>query len=643
MAEGDVATDTTVADTAPEPVPLPVPRPSGGIVGPGETITGAEVVGGPSFSLTDVFPTPSQVQGAMTAGTQAWEERQKAGAALDARRTREMKDLEAQQKAYFNAEAASAKRLPPDWNSDLEREKRIRGPFESFGSAGVIFANIAAGFSRQPAIAALNASAAAMNAMYQHDVEGYESAHQAWKDNTQLAIKRFDMQHQLFTDAQHLFNTNQAAWKAETIANLARFDDKVGLALMQAGQFPELFKSVESQAKAIDTMRESLDKDRLWEARRKEYQTQVQQFEADHGPDSRDPYTPDIRYAARRAIAEMGANDVSSEKYIAAKKTFDIINGENRIPTVEEVISAVQQAKAHVYSGTGGRPLTLNQVEAASVATRSKQLQSEGLSEAEAYTQALRENDERKARAKQGATALTEDAIDAAARTMRKTGRLPQGTGRFSPAERTAIFNRYADILKDENISPEEAAEQQRHFQTQMAGMQSAERFYTSGKGSQQLDAYNTAVSHLELFRELGRALANKDTQRINQMRQRWNQEFGSEIPTNFDVAKQFISNETVTAVVNTGGGVTDRQEAQQAWTRVAAPRQIMGAIDTVERLMVGRLKSQKQHYVTATLRPEEDFFAKLTDEGQAVYDKWKGSTSDKGSSKDGIRLDWNQ
>jgi hypothetical protein len=148
----------------------------------------------------------------------------------------------AQRDRAFAAESADINAIPKMWDADKERQNRISDPIANFGSIGSIFALVASAFTKTPMTSALNGAAAAMNAIHEHDEEGYKSAYQAWKDNTELAFKRFDMERSLFEDTNKLIDTDINQWKVQTLAQAAQFDNKKVIAMLDAGLFPEIIE-----------------------------------------------------------------------------------------------------------------------------------------------------------------------------------------------------------------------------------------------------------------------------------------------------------------------------------------------------------------------------------------------------------------
>lgn len=162
------------------------------------------------------------------------------------------KDRQRVQRAY-DATGIGQDELKP-WNADQEKAARTTGPLETFGSLGFIFAMAASSFTRTPMINALNSGAAAMNAIHQGDEEAYKQAYEAWKANTDLAIKRHTLQQKDFDNALRLMDTDQALGNAELQAVTARYGDQKARALADAGYVKELYELQKSRAASAEKL-----------------------------------------------------------------------------------------------------------------------------------------------------------------------------------------------------------------------------------------------------------------------------------------------------------------------------------------------------------------------------------------------------
>src|ERR1035437_4837516 len=125
----------------------------------------------------------------------------------------------------FAAEGVAASEVPKPWDADKEHKKWESNPIEGFGSAGGLFAMVASAFTKAPMENAINGMAGAINSIKEGDEAAYKRAHDSWKDNTKLALDRFKAQHDLYSDALAMMNTDQAAASAKLHNAAVKFGD----------------------------------------------------------------------------------------------------------------------------------------------------------------------------------------------------------------------------------------------------------------------------------------------------------------------------------------------------------------------------------------------------------------------------------
>jgi hypothetical protein len=144
------------------------------------------------------------------------------------------------------------------WNAEEERKKYATSPMEQFGSWGVIAATLASAFTRQPMMNALNGAAAAMTAIQERDDKKYDRAYEAFKTNTELAIKRHNMQREAYQDAIQMLNTDRETGTAELAMLTEKFGDKRARALLDGGYIKELIEYQNSQRAAYQGLAQML-------------------------------------------------------------------------------------------------------------------------------------------------------------------------------------------------------------------------------------------------------------------------------------------------------------------------------------------------------------------------------------------------
>ena len=161
--------------------------------------------------------------------------------------------------AYKKSAGADLSAIKP-WDAQQAGKDYHTDPLEAFGSLGSVFAIFASAFTHQPMENALLGSAAAMGAIKNGDDVAYDRAYTAWKDNTQLALKNHQIQHETYQDAIQLMNTNMGAGRVKMQVDAARFGDKQALFLLENGMDKELIELQQSRMKSAATLAEKWQK-----------------------------------------------------------------------------------------------------------------------------------------------------------------------------------------------------------------------------------------------------------------------------------------------------------------------------------------------------------------------------------------------
>jgi hypothetical protein len=126
---------------------------------------------------------------------------------------------------------------------------------------------------------------------------------------------------------------------------------------------------------------------------------------------------------------------------------------------------------------------------------------------------------------------------------------------------------------------------------------QTAEKAFATGKQGNTIKSFNVALEHLNTLDRLSDALNNNDVQAINKIGNYFSTQSGRPAPTNFAAAKKIVADEIVKAIVGSGGGVTDREEAAKTVNAANSPAQLKGVIKTYQELMSGQLVGLRQQY----------------------------------------------
>ena len=152
--------------------------------------------------------------------------------------------------------------LPQAWDSDKKTAEHYTDPVSAFGSVGSVFAMLASSFAGLPMEASLNAGAAAINAIHNGDEKAYQREFDTWKANTDLAIKRHDIERQSYNDALTLMNSNINAGRTKMELAATKFGDQKVQALLDNGMDKELTDLFTSRNKAAYELEMARDK---WE------------------------------------------------------------------------------------------------------------------------------------------------------------------------------------------------------------------------------------------------------------------------------------------------------------------------------------------------------------------------------------------
>jgi len=221
---------------------------------------------------------------------------------------------------------------------------------------------------------------------------------------------------------------------------------------------------------------------------------------------------------------------------------------------------------------------------------------------------------------------LTPETKDFLAQTYVQTGQLPpMGMGKGAAQMRSEVLTRAAEIATGGGKTAEQAAADVRAGKADTAAVAKSVKDFATGIQGRQVNAFNTAIDHLDTMTKLSDALNNGDIKAINAIGNVIAEQTGKPAPTNFDTAKQIVTAEVIKAVVASGGGVTERQEAERKFATAKSPDQLKGAIDTYKQLLGGQLKSLNLQYENTTGR--KDFNKKLTPAAQSELSRLRSES----------------
>ena len=136
-----------------------------------------------------------------------------------------------------------------------------------------------------------------------------------------------------------------------------------------------------------------------------------------------------------------------------------------------------------------------------------------------------------------------------------------------------------------------------------------AEQKFNVGKQGDTVRSLNVATNHLDTLGGLADALNTGNVQLLNKATNAWKTQTGQAAPTNFESAKKIVADEVVKAIVGSGGGVADREEAARSIQAANSPAQLRGVINTYKDLMHGQLNGLRQQYEQSTGKTDFERF----------------------------------
>lgn len=482
------------------------------------------------------------------------------------------------------------------WDADKERAGRVQSPLEAFGSAAGIFAMLASAFTKTPMDTALNAGAAAINSVRANDMDGYDKAHKAWKENTDLAIKRHQAERQAFQDAMQLYQSDPIAGGAELKAVAARFGAAAESAMIDAGYIEKVMEIQQAKAKAAqDVLRQMPNIERAGDVVKIANLSRraIDEAQTKLGRPLTAIEQASIIGDVKSAIEEKSNSTPAGIRMTDATRV--LTDYKSIVPDAAPSEDAL--IRSSMASTSANAPMVVSQTTAAIDAIK------------RLYAAGTPPSPEERLAALRGAAEqpLSEDAIQAAAERYLKTGTFPPNTGRGvqGRVERTLIQNKAAELARERGIDLADLAKNQQQFKAEQIAIQ---RFLSGPQGNT-ARSLNVLIDHLATAEQLGAALKNGDIPAINRAAQMWAEQTGQPAPTNLDTAKVIIGPEIIKALGIAGAGTqTEREEAASRIDRARSPQQFLETIGVIKKLLAGQVRGLRQQFKISTGLPESAF-----------------------------------
>ena len=131
-------------------------------------------------------------------------------------------------------------------------------PLQTFSSLAGVFATLAAGFSRTPAIAAMNGLAGAMDAAKKSKWDEYTAHYDQFKTGSELMLKAHEQHSHDIRDALEMMTKNMAAGTAMLSATIALSDDEEMRKLHETQRYVEMGNLADKRDKIARDIKEGM-------------------------------------------------------------------------------------------------------------------------------------------------------------------------------------------------------------------------------------------------------------------------------------------------------------------------------------------------------------------------------------------------
>lgn len=210
------------------------------------------------MTFDDMIVTPEKAQ-ALNARLLELKRQQAAqSGAVNDETVRRLRADRAEVERAFRATELDPNDLQP-WDQKAKQNEYRTDPVEAFGSIGSVFAMLATSFAGLPMEYALNAGAAAIQAVHAGDEKAYNRDFEAWKTNTDLALKRHNIVRQHYNDAILKMNTNLNAGRSELEMAARKFGDQQAIAMLEAGLDKDLNDLIAGRNKSALELQSTAD------------------------------------------------------------------------------------------------------------------------------------------------------------------------------------------------------------------------------------------------------------------------------------------------------------------------------------------------------------------------------------------------
>lgn len=130
---------------------------------------------------------------------------------------------------------------------------------------------------------------------------------------------------------------------------------------------------------------------------------------------------------------------------------------------------------------------------------------------------------------------------------------------------------------------------------------------FSTGPQGNIIRSFDVAIDHLDTLQKAATAMKNGNMKLLNEVRNTWRNQTGSDLPTNFQALVPLVSGEIAKAVIGSNNALSDREELRTNLKAANSPDQITGVITGYKGLMSGQLKGLRKQYEQTTGRKDFD------------------------------------
>lgn len=126
---------------------------------------------------------------------------------------------------------------------------------------------------------------------------------------------------------------------------------------------------------------------------------------------------------------------------------------------------------------------------------------------------------------------------------------------------------------------------------------QALDKYFTSGKGAENLTAFNTASDHLDQLNGLVDSLGNGNVTALNDAAQRYAKATGNPAPTSFDAVRNAAIGEVTKVFAGAGAAQAERDEIAAPLSHANSPAALKDAIVKLRGLMASKKEALQNQY----------------------------------------------